>query len=52
MTNCRAISKFKQQKKARFEVKSRLSLAFFFEETDALKRQFEAWKPYKKKEEN
>jgi hypothetical protein len=40
--DCRAIAKFKQQKKACFEAKARLgkkSLAFLFEEIDALKRQ-------------
>jgi hypothetical protein len=45
--DCRAIAKTKQQKKVRFEAKSvpkRQSLAFLFEETNALKRQ---WKPEK-----
>jgi hypothetical protein len=40
--NCRAIAKFKQQKKACFEVKAgpgKKSLAFIFEETNVLKRQ-------------
>jgi hypothetical protein len=42
MADCRAIAKFKQQKKARFEAKSgpgKNSLAFLFEEINALKRQ-------------
>jgi hypothetical protein len=41
-TDCRAIAKFKQQKKARFEAKSgagKKSLAFLFEEINSLKRQ-------------
>jgi hypothetical protein len=40
--DCRAIAKFKQQKKARFEAKAgpgKKSLAFTFEEINALKRQ-------------
>jgi hypothetical protein len=40
--NCRAIAKFKQQKKACFEAKAgpgKKSLAFLFEEINALKRQ-------------
>jgi hypothetical protein len=40
--DCRAIAKFKQQKKACFEVKDgpgNKSLAFLFEEINALKRQ-------------
>jgi hypothetical protein len=40
--DCRAIAKFKQQKKARFEAKTgpgKESLAFLFEEINALKRQ-------------
>jgi hypothetical protein len=40
--DCRAIAKFKQQKKARFEAKAeprKKSLAFLFEEINALKRQ-------------
>jgi hypothetical protein len=40
--DCRAIAKFKQQKKACFEAKSepgKKSLAFLFEEINALKRQ-------------
>jgi hypothetical protein len=44
MADCRAIAKFKQQKKARFEAKAepgKKSLAFLvlFEEINALKRQ-------------
>jgi hypothetical protein len=42
MADCRAIAKFKQQKKAHFEAKSgsgKNSLAFLFEEINALKRQ-------------
>jgi hypothetical protein len=42
MTDCRAIAKFKQQKKACFQAKSgprKKSLAFLFEEINALKRQ-------------
>jgi hypothetical protein len=42
MADCRAISKFKQQKKARLEFKygpRKKSLAFHFEEIDALKTQ-------------
>jgi hypothetical protein len=38
---CRAIAKFKQHKKARFEAKAgtkKKSLAFLFEEINALKR--------------
>jgi hypothetical protein len=40
--DCRAIAKFKQQKKACFEAKAgpaKKSLAFFFQEINALKRQ-------------
>jgi hypothetical protein len=40
--DCRAIAKFKQQKKAYFEAKAgtkKKSLAFLFEEINALKRQ-------------
>jgi hypothetical protein len=40
--DCRAIAKFKQQKKTRFEAKDgpgKKSLAFLFEEINALKRQ-------------
>jgi hypothetical protein len=40
--DCRAIAKIKQQKKARFEAKAgpgKKSLAFLFEEINALKRQ-------------
>jgi hypothetical protein len=40
--NCRAIAKLKQQKKARFEAKAepgKKSLAFLFEEINALKKQ-------------
>jgi hypothetical protein len=40
--DCRAIAKFKQQKKARFEAKAepgKKSLAFLFEEINALKKQ-------------
>jgi hypothetical protein len=42
--NCRAIDKFKQQKKARFEAKAgpgkkSLAFLFLFEEINALKRQ-------------
>jgi hypothetical protein len=40
--DCRAIAKFKQQKKARFEAKGgagKNSLAFLFEEINGLKRQ-------------
>jgi hypothetical protein len=40
--DCRAIAKFKQPKKARFESKAgpeNKSLAFLFEEINALKRQ-------------
>jgi hypothetical protein len=40
--DCRAIAKFKQQNKARFEAKAgpgKKSLAFLFEEINALKRQ-------------
>jgi hypothetical protein len=40
--DCRAIAKFKQQKKACFEAKAgpgKKSLAFLFEKIDALKRQ-------------
>jgi hypothetical protein len=42
MADCRAIAKFKQQKKACFEAKDgpgKKSLAFLFEELNALKRQ-------------
>jgi hypothetical protein len=42
--DCRAIAKFKQQKKACFEAKSgpgKKSLAFLFEEINALKRQLQ-----------
>jgi hypothetical protein len=41
MADCRAVAKFKQQKQACFEVKSRpgkKSLAFLFEEIAAIKR--------------
>jgi hypothetical protein len=41
--DCRAIAKFKHQKKARFETKSvpgKKSLAFLFKEINALKRQY------------
>jgi hypothetical protein len=41
-SDCRAITRFKQQKKSRFEAKSgpgKKSLAFLFEEINALKRQ-------------
>jgi ribosomal protein S15P/S13E len=41
MADCRAIAKFKQQKKARFEAKAgpgKKSFAFLFEEINALKR--------------
>jgi hypothetical protein len=49
MTDCRAIAKFKQQKKnkARFEAKDgpgKKSLAFLFEEINAHKRQLNAEK--------
>jgi hypothetical protein len=40
--DCRAIAKFKQQKKAHFETKAvpdKKSLAFLFEDINALKRQ-------------
>jgi hypothetical protein len=45
MADCKAIAKFKQQKKARFEVKSgprKKSLAFLvlFEEINEVKRKF------------
>jgi hypothetical protein len=42
MADCRTIAKFKQQKKACFEAKAgpgKKSLAFLFEEINALKRQ-------------
>jgi hypothetical protein len=42
--DCREVAKFKQQKKARFEVKAGLgkkSLAFLFEEIIELKRQLQ-----------
>jgi hypothetical protein len=42
MTDCRAIAKFKQQNKAHFRAKAgpgKKSLAFLFEEINALKRQ-------------
>jgi hypothetical protein len=42
MADCRAIAKFKHQKKAQFEAKAepgKKSLAFLFEEINALKRQ-------------
>jgi hypothetical protein len=42
MADCKAIAKFKQQKKAPFEAKAgpgKKSLAFLFEEINALKRQ-------------
>jgi hypothetical protein len=46
MADCRAIAKFKQQKKnkARFEAKAgpgKKSLAFLFEESNVLKRQLQ-----------
>jgi hypothetical protein len=47
MTDCRAIAKFKQQKKACFEAKAgpgKKSLAFLFEEINALKRQLKPQK--------
>jgi hypothetical protein len=40
--DCRAITKFEQQKKSRFEAKvgpGKKSLAFLFEQANALKRQ-------------
>jgi hypothetical protein len=44
MADCRAIAKFEQQKKACFEAKAgpgKKSLAFLFEEINALKRQLQ-----------
>jgi hypothetical protein len=43
--DCRAIAKFKQQKKAHFEAKAgprKKSLAFLFEEINALKKQLKS----------
>jgi hypothetical protein len=42
--DCRAIAKFKQQKKAQFEAKAgprKKDLTFLFEDIDALKRQLQ-----------
>jgi hypothetical protein len=44
MADCRAIAKFKQQKKTHFEAKAgprKKSLAFLFEEINALKKQLQ-----------
>jgi hypothetical protein len=53
--DCRAISKFKQQKKASFEAKAgprKKSLAFLFEEINALKGQLKPEKTASSKKEN
>jgi hypothetical protein len=50
--DCRAIAKFRQQKKARFEVKAepgKKSLAFLFEEINAFKKQLKPGKTAKSK---
>jgi hypothetical protein len=54
VTNCRDITKFKQQKKAHFEGKSgprKKSLVFLFEEINALKKQLKPAKDCKKHQE-
>jgi hypothetical protein len=53
--DCRAIAKFKRQKKDRFEVKAgsrKKSLAFLFEEINALKRQLKPEKTASSKKSN
>jgi hypothetical protein len=53
--DCRAIAKFKQQKKAHFEAKAgpgKKSLAFLFEEINALKRQLKPEKSASSKKRN
>jgi hypothetical protein len=54
MADCRAIAKFKQQKKARFEAKAgprkkSLAFSFLFEEINALKRQLKPEKTARSK---
>jgi hypothetical protein len=53
--DCRAIAKFKQQKKTHFEAKAepgKKSLAFIFEEINALKRQLKPEKTASSKKRN
>jgi hypothetical protein len=55
MADCKEISKFKQQKKTCFEAKDgpgKKSLAFLFEEINALKRQLKPEKTASSKKRN